>query len=202
MANTAEGGFRFLRMRNGATVPVTEIKPVANNYGTGIFRGDVLKLVNDGTVAVHGATDAAVYGICDGVVQKNVSGKLEAGNFVAANTTFTPTTVGSPNETLVRVILARDAIFEVDAATSVADIATAQGLVGNNADGATGSGGSTATGRSSHALTVSGISSSTAAFRIVGVSKRLDNDVTSANWKVEVTVNETTEPPAGTTTGV
>jgi hypothetical protein len=201
MANTAEGGFRFVRMRNGSTVPNVEIMPVANNYGTAIFRGDVLKRVNDGTVAVHGAADAVVYGVADGIVQYNSGGQLRSGNYLPANTTFSPTTVGSPNESLVRVILAKDAIFEVDAATAVADIATAQGLVGNNADGATGSG-STVTGRSGHTLTVAGISDGTAAFRVLEVSKRIDNDVASVNWKVLVSVNETMEPLVGSVTGV
>lgn len=208
MANTALGGLRWKRGRAGGAHPPIEIKPVANNYGTAICKGDVLKLVSDGTVAVAAAGDTVLYGVADGIDQMYVAaaGGLIKGNRVAASTTFSPTTVGSINETRVRVIPFYGQVFEADCDTGVADIAAAVTLIGNNADHVATAGSST-TGRSGHVInTASGTGTGSAGFRIVGIVNypnggMLDNDVTLANWKVEVEVNESTDP-AFTTTGV
>lgn len=205
MANTALGGFRWVKSRSGGVHPPIEVKPVANNYATAICRGDVLKLVSDGTVAVASAGDTVLYGVADGVEQMSVAaaGGLIKGNRVAANTTFSPTTVGSPNETRVRVIPFYGQVFEVDVDTAQADIATAVGLIGNNADHVATAGNATS-GRSGHVLSGT-TGTGTAGFRIIGIvgypGNMLDNDVTAVNWKALVEVNESTDP-AFTTTGV
>ncbi len=201
MANTAMGGFRWVKSRNGSVKqPNVEILPVANNYGTAICRGDALKRVNDGTVAVATAGNSVDF-ICDGIDQYYSGGVLIKGNRVPASTTFTPTTVGSQYETRVRCIPVRSGVFEVDCDTAVADIAAAQTLIGNNADHVA-TAGSATTGRSGHVLnTASGSGTGTATFRITEVSRRIDNDVASANWKALVIVNESNEPEM-TATGV
>ena len=201
MANVALGGFRWVKSRNGSQKqPNVEILPVASGYSTAICRGDALKRVSDGTVAVATAGNSVDF-ICDGVEQYVSAGVLTKGNRVPASVTFTPSTVGSPNETRIRCIPVRGGVFEVDCDTAVADIAAAQTLVGNNADHVATAGSST-TGRSGHVLnTASGTGTATATFRITEVSKRLDNDVASANWKVFVIANESNEPEM-TATGV
>lgn len=196
MANTALGGFRFAYMRGGSNHPSIEVHPVANNYGTGIFRGDVLTRVSDGTVAVCGAGTTTIFGVANGVVQYSSGGVLRKGTYLPASTTFSPTTVGSPNESKVEVILATpDTVFEVDCNTSGTDAATARGYVGNNCDHAVGSGGSTTTGRSSHVLDTSSPGTGTAGWRVIGISPRLEgNSVAAVNWKALVVVNESMEP--------
>ncbi len=163
----------------------------------------MLKLVSDGTVAVAAAGDTVLYGIADGVDQmySAAAGGLIKGNRVPANTTFSPTTVGSPTETRIRVIPLIGQVFECDCDTAIADIATAQGLMGNNADHVA-TAGNAASGRSGHVLTTPATATTnTAGFRALQIVQSFDNDVTAVNWKLEVEVNESTEP-AFTTTGV
>jgi hypothetical protein len=187
-------------MRNGAKDPNVEILPVANNYATAICRGDCLKRVSDGTVAVCAAGDSVDF-VADGIDQYNSSGVLVKGNRVPANTTFSPTTVGSPNETRVRCIPVRGVIFEADVDTAAASVATAQGLVGNNFD-IVATAGSSTTGRSGHVINgASGSGTATATWRLVGICTRLDNDVTSANWKGRFVINESNDSEF-TATGV
>ncbi len=201
MANTTYGGFRFVKMRNGSKTPVVEVFPVANNYGTGIFRGDPVKRQTDGTIVIAAAGDTNILGIADGVDFYMSSGVPRKGNYLPANTTFTPTTVGSWQQSMVRVILARDAIFEVDAddGSSVTSLATAQAVVGENCDHVATSAGSTTTGRSGYCLNISDHSTNTFQWRIVGISSDPLNDVTSTNWKLLVEVNEASDPQFSTT---
>lgn len=200
MANNAITGFRFVKMRNGAKDPVPEVMPVANNYGTAICIGDCLKRVSDGTVAVCAAGDSVDF-ISMGVQQYISNGVLVRGTRVPANTTFTPTTVGSPNETRVFCMPVVGALFEADVDTAASTVATAQGLVGNNFD-IVATAGSSTTGRSGHVINgASGSGTATATWRLVAIAPDVNNDVTSANWKGYFQINETNEPEF-TATGV
>lgn len=201
MANTAIGGFRFHKMRNGANRPHVEELPVASAYATGIFRGDPVKRASDGTIQAAAAGDTNVLGVADGVVRYKASdGTIKSGNFLPASTTYSgaPHT-SNPEASIVRVILARDVIFEADANTAAASFTAAQSLIDNNADVAAGAGGSTTTGRSTYVLDNSSTGTATAQCRIVGIATDPLNDVTSTNWKALIEFNESTEVQFGTT---
>ncbi len=200
MANTVIGGFRFYKMRNGSGRPVVEQAPVASGYATGIFRGDPLKRLSDGTVDIAAAGEN-IYGIADGAVRFNGRAIQANSNFLPASTTYT----GAPdpsndNASVVNVILARDAIFEVDCDTAQASITAARSLVGNNADHIAAAG-STSTGRSGYKLDGATFATTAAQWRVMGISDHQiegTNDVTVTNWKVLVEVNESIEPQFST----
>lgn len=206
MANQVMGGFRWLRDRNGGSHQPIEERPVATGYATGIFRGDVVKKVSDGTVAVCAAGDAA-YGVVQGAVRyKDSAGLIRSGSFLPASTSYSGApSIANPTASIVAITPVRNQLFEVDFGTLAASITAAQSLVGNNCDFHTGAGGSTSTGRSSYYADNSSVGTATANLRILEVSPwgtgYAQNDVTAANWKGIVEFNEGEEPVPGNATG-
>lgn len=198
MPNLAQGGLRWVRSKTGVKTPPMEIWPVASGYATGLFRGDLVKFASDGTIQACAAGNTP-YGVLVGADQYVEAGVLrKGGNFLPASTTFSPSTVGSVNESRVRVIPGKFQIFEVDAddATSITTIAAAYNSVGENADIAVGAGGNTTTGVSTHILDISThATTNTLVLRIVGVQSGPTNDVTAINAKYLVEFNLSQEPP-------
>lgn len=208
MANRAIGGFRWKRSLTGGTTPTVVYARVANNYGTRISFGDPLVLLSDGTVAVavgSEGTQSVIYGVANGAEYME-SGVRRKNRFLPASTTFTPTTVGSIQESYIEVILAAGAIFEVDAddGSTISTIAGAYNLVGENCDhvftAGTAANGESATllDISTHAITAS------LQWRILEISggiDPIDNDVTLTRAKYLVTVNRGYQP-MGTSSGV
>ncbi len=208
MANLQKGGYRVWGTFSGGkgVFPGTKIAEVANNYGTSIFRGDILIGVSDGTVAVAAAANnGLILGVADGFSYV-INGRREPMPCIPASTTFTPTTVGSLNASYVNYIpLTPDVILEVDAddGVTVTTVAGAIGLIGENADLVTGSG-NTTTGVSGMLLDISTHATTAANFRIVGITEYphfTNNDVTLTRAKYLVTLNEGLLP-SYTTTGV
>lgn len=208
MPNLQKGGFRPWGTFSGGKdfIPGTKIAEVANNYATGIFRGDIIIAVSDGTVAVGAAANnGLLLGVAVGFSYVT-QGRREPAAFIPANTTFTPTTVGSPNASWVHYIpLTADLILEVDAddGSTVTTVAGAVGLIGENADLATGTG-DTTTGQGAMLLDISTHATTAANFRIVGITEYphfTNNDVTITRAKYLVTCNEGFLPPY-TTSGV
>lgn len=208
MANLSRGGFRVWGTLSGGQgyFPGVRIAEVANNYATSLFRGDVIIGVSDGTVAIAAASSNGVLlGVATGFSYV-IAGKRSPMPYLPANTTFTPTTVGSPTASYVEYIaLTPDIVFEVDAddGSTVTTVAAAVGLIGENADLVTGTG-DTVTGVSGMLLDISTHATSTANFRIVGITEYphlTNNDVTVTRAKYLVTCNEGLLPPY-TTTGV
>ena len=206
MANTAIGGFRWMRDRDGGSHQPIEERPVASAYGTGIFRGDVVKKVSDGTVAVCSAGDAA-YGVVQSCVRyKDGTGLIRSGSFLPASTSYSGApSISNPQASIVAITPVRNQIFEVDMGTAAATITAAQSLVGNNCDYATGAGGDTTTGRGTYYGDNSSTGTATANIRILEVSPwgmgYSQNDVTAVNWKALVEFNEGEEPVPGSATG-
>lgn len=208
MANpTLNGGFRPVAMINGTYLPTTLIRETANNYGTALFQGDVLIPVSDGTVAIAAATDNGKLAYVATGFQYVISGKRTKKPYLPANTTFSPTTVGSKNAAWVECVpIVPDLIFEVDATgTAAASIAAAIGYIGENADLATGTG-DTTNGQSAMTIDISTHATTAANFRIFGIKQYpegnfLDNDVTLTRAKYLVTCNEGFWPPY-TTSGL
>lgn len=208
MANIQKGGFRAWGTLSGGegVFPGTKVAELANNYGTAVFRGDILTAVSDGTVAVSATSDnGKLIGVAVGFSYV-ISGRREPMPCIPASTTFSPTTVGSPNASYVEYLpLTADLILEVDAddGSTITSIATALGVVQENADLVTGTGDST-TGVSGMLLDISTHSTSTFNFRIIGITEyphMTNNDVTLTRAKYLVVCNEGILPPY-TATGV
>lgn len=205
MANpTLNGGFRPVAMINGTYLPTTLIRETANNYATSLFQGDVLIPVSDGTVAIAAASNNGLLAYIATGFQYVISNKRTKKPYLPANTTFSPTTVGSKNASWVECIpIVPDLICEVDANAAIASIATAVGMIGENCDLATGTG-DTTNGQSAMLLDVSTRATTAANFRVFGIKQYpegsfLDNDVTLTRAKYLVTCNEGFWPPYTTT---
>ena len=129
-------------------------------------------------------------------------GQVVAGNFLPVTTAYTGApTLSNPQASVVSVTPAMGQVFEADVDTAMATATAAQDLMFNNAD-IVATAGSTSTGRSGHVINgASGTGTATAQWRLLEVVLSPDNDVTAANWKVRMTLNEGTEPIPGTATG-
>src|SRR6185437_4715081 len=139
MANVTIGGFRAVSTLSGGPIPNTLIRPVANNYATQLNKGDWLISVSDGTVGIGTAGSTTnLVGVAVGFsyIQSGgpFTGRRVMGDFLPANTTFSPTTVGSPQESLCEYIPGTpDVIWEVDLnGTTVNTVAGRVGLIGEN----------------------------------------------------------------------
>lgn len=214
MANVNLGGFRPWGTLSGGqgVFPNMMIGEVANNYATAIGRYDPIIPVSDGTVAVAAASDnGKLLGIAN-AFSYVIDGKREYKPRIPANTTFSPTTVGSANASLVQYFpLTGDLILEVDstAAPATATIAFVIGLIGNNCDLTAGTP-NTVTGVSTFSLDLTTAATTTANFRIIGIRGAytlekgidlFDEDVTASRCKFLVVCNEGFLPPF-TATGV
>jgi hypothetical protein len=186
------------------------VREVANNYGTAIGVGDVLTAVSDGTVAVAAVTDnGKIIGVASGFSYVT-SGKRTYANYLPANTTFSPTTVGSRNASLVEFVpCTPDVIFAVqaDEGTSFTTIAGQIGNIQENCDMTVGTPDAT-TGWSTFSLDISDHKTATANFRIVGIRgyslaglELGTNDPTVTRFEFLVVCNESVWP-TGTATGV
>lgn len=195
MANTSMGGFRFKYMRNGSPHPVIELKTVATAIATGIFRGDCLKILTDGTVAPAAAGENISF-VSDGAEQYYDGAAVRSGPYLPVSTAWTLRERCS----IVRAIVARDAVFEVDAndGTTATTEAAFEALVGTNCDHVVAAG-STATGQSAHALNIGSTTTASAGWRIIGLSTNPANDFTASRAKVLVEINESLEPQFSTT---
>lgn len=210
MANVQIGGFRAVGTLSGADLPTTMVREVANSYGTAIGVGDVLAAVTDGTVAVAAVTDnGKIIGVAEGFSYVT-GGKRTLSNYLPASTTFSPTTVGSQNASLVQFTpCTPDVVFAVqaDEGTTFATIATQISAIQENCDMTVGTPDAT-TGQSTFCLDISDHKTATANFRIIGIRgytlnglQLALNDPTVTRFEFLVVCNESVWP-AGTATGV
>lgn len=214
MANVNLGGFRPWGTLSGGqgVFPNMKVAEVANNYGTAIGRYDPIIPVSDGTVAVAAASDnGKLLGIAN-AFSYVIDGKRDGRPRIPANTTFSPTTVGSAAASLVQYYpLTGDLILAVDgnAAAPTPTVAGVLGLIGENCDLTAGTP-NTVTGVSTFCLDLSTHATTTANFRIIDVLGTytlekgwdpIDNDVTLTRAKFLVVCNEGFLPPY-TATGI
>lgn len=145
------------------------LNSAGTGYSTSLFAGDPVNLKNDGTIGVHAAGDADVIGVLAGVSYTDAAGvAIPFSRFWTASTA-----VQAGSRIIAYVWDDPNIEFGIQS-----DITTAFALtmVGNNADIDTYAAGSTTTGQSVVSLNVtSGIGSSTATFRILGLVERPDN---------------------------
>lgn len=210
MANVTNGGFRCVGTLSGSPFPKTMVREVASAYGTAIGIGDVISTVSDGTVAVAAAADnGKLVGVVTGVSWVQ-SGKRVFNAPVPASVTFSPSTVGSPNATLVEFVpCTPDVIFAVqaDEGTTFTTIATQISAIQENCDMTTGTP-DASTGYSTFCLDISDHSTATKNFRIINIVgyslsgiQLATNDPTASRFEFWVVCNESVYP-TGTATGV
>ncbi len=193
-------GFRYYGSLLGENVvPRTVPKQVASAYGTAIFKGDPVKKVSDGTVAISAAGDP-VYGIVVACHYLTTAGVYIDSNYVPASISYTPDRV----RTIVDIIIATPmTIFEAQSNAAIADIATARGYVDENVDHVATAAGNTGTGLGGYQLAMSTHNTTTSQWRLFDISPADANDVTVINHRWLVIANETHNlPGAFSATGI
>lgn len=209
MANTSKiNGFRPVKHVTGAPYNgQANIYGVASGDSTALFVGDVVKLAADGNAAgiqyvtAHAAgvagTGQPALGVVVGVVNTKldpVDGRMSAGSISLDTPVYRPGSV----EQYVLVADSPDLIYEVEATAAGSAYSFAVADVGQNANIFAGSG-STTTGNSAHSLNMSDKgTAATLPFKIVGVSKKIDNEVTGNYTKVLVQINNHQYKSVGT----
>jgi hypothetical protein len=143
---------------------------------TAIFQGDLVKLAaTTDAVGTQGVT-------------KFVAGTDSAAVGVACGFSINPLNLNSPQyraaSTLAFVLVADapDTVFEIQSA-----VAPTPTDLNSNAQ-VQDAGGSTVTGQSGETI-VSYATTATLPLKVMGASQKVDNDITSANYKVLVTIN-------------
>lgn len=206
MANTSKiRGFIPVKHVNGSPYSgQANIYYVPSSDGTALFVGDPVKLAADansqGIQQVTKATaGAAVLGVVVGVINTKfdpVAGNMSGGSVSLDTPVYRPASTGQ----YVLVCDAPDVVYEVEAVTgSNASYSFAVADVGLNADLATVAG-STTTGTSAAALNMAtAAATATLQWKILGVVQRPDNEITGANTKVLVKINNA-QMSAGTGT--
>ena len=209
MANTSKiNGFRPVKHVTGAPYNgQANIYGVASGDSTALFVGDVVKLAADGNAAgiqyvtAHAAgvagTGQPALGVVVGVINTKldpVDGRMSGGSISLDTPVYRPGSV----EQYVLVSDAPDLIYEVEATAAGSAYSFAVADIGQNANIFAGSG-STTTGNSAHSLNMSDKgTAATLPFKIVGVSKKIDNEVTGNYTKVLVQINNHQYKSVGT----
>lgn len=199
MANISRiNGFRPVKHQNGSPYNgQATMYYVASGAGN-VFVGDTVKLTADANsdgiqqVAPHAAgtagTGQAGVGVVVGVVNAKldpVTGKMTAGSIALDTPQYIATATGG----YVMVADATDLIYEVEATNGGSSYSFAVADVGQNANVYAGAG-STTTGSSAFSVDLGDKgTTATLPFKIVGVSRRIDNETTGSATKVLVTFN-------------
>lgn len=205
--NRAFYGFRFYKGANGSrNLPSMEAHVVATGYdgndgganSVDLNIGDPVSRAADGSVTLC-AAGAAIYGVVGGVKPYWDGEKMKPGKKLP-NATVWGTNEARRSEVLV--IPARNATFEVDVVGgSNTTEAAYRAHVGANADHVLT--GDTSLETAKPQLAIAGVTTSTAQWRVVGVSQSGENrDYSGANVKLLVQANESLQAPATLTAGV
>lgn len=212
MSNVIQGGFRVWGSFTGGegVYPSPLVQEVASGYSTQINVGDIIIPVSDGTVAQAANNSTTLLGVVTGTSYIGTSGsdngKRVLTNFIPASTTFSPSTVGSPNASLVQyVALTADVILWAQGAAATATTAATNiTFIQNNVNLTYNSlTPSTVIGRSVACLDLSGAGTGAKQFRIIGIpgynlKTGLDLslfDITAAGVPFLVTCNQGCLPP-------
>jgi hypothetical protein len=193
MANTTLRGFRWHSAKNGAKAPPVRVVHVADDYATKLVRGDALKFVTDGLERAA-AGDTVICGVMIGVKQYWDGTFRKRGRYLPASTSYD---TDLTKQSLVEFIPVGGQVFEVDAddGTTATTEAAYLALINENCDHIVESG---TLNISYMALDVSTHITATAQWRIVGVSKRVNQDFASSRVKLLVECNESAEPTYAT----
>jgi len=139
--------------------------PVAVGFGTAIFYGDTVKIGSDGYLVKSTTTNSGtIVGVCVGGQYTNSSGQLVQGQYIPASIST------STNEAVAYVVDDQQALFKVAVVTSGTTMGTASRAdVGSNVALVLNAG-STTTGDSAFAVTLTGAgTTATIPLRVIDV---------------------------------
>lgn len=189
MPNVAIGGFRVAKTGNLKAPQVIAV-PVANNYGTAIFTGDLVIQANDGTAQAAAAGSTMIWGLCLGVHQYWDGQVVRKGSYLPANTVY-GTNLSRQSQILIAVAT-NELVLEGDCDDNVTATTRAayQAFIGENCDINAGGGGNTVSGRSSHSIDISTHIPATAQLRLWAMPNVEFMDYAAANVKLQVRINE------------
>lgn len=195
MANNLRGGFRLIE--SGRTkmrkVSVASGYTPANSC-LGIAVGEVVEFVTAGTVEIlgDGASDAGLaFGIVNSVSFMGTDGRRVFGGVLPAGHTFTGNAnITNPLAPIIEVIVDPDAEYEACVAVGTTN-ALAYAGIGANMDLSATSATTVSTVYRESLRTLDGtFVAGTAQFRVLEVMKDPINDITAANYRVRVGINE------------
>ena len=179
-------GFWPLRHLTGGTIRAN-VYPIATGYATGIFRGDMVKLVAGGGIE-SAAAGNRVLGVFDGVEYTDGSG----------NVVFSKTWPASTAATNIKAYVYDDPYITFGVQSAGSTVAADVGNLGDHVATA----GDTNTGNSNFELNGT-TSTAYAGFRILGKVDTPDNAWgTNVNLEVQVYEHEFGSSPNATTPGV
>lgn len=197
MANNLRGGFRLIEGNQGAVkcrkVSVASAYAPANSC-PGIAVGEVVEFVTAGTVEIvdAGAADSGLlWGIVRSVSFIGGDGRRVYGGVLPTGHTYTGNAnISNPLAPIIEVIC--DPIAEYEACVAVGTTnALAYAGVGANMDLSATSATSVSTAYRESLRTLDGtFVAATAQFRILEILRDPINDVTGANYRVRVGINE------------
>ncbi len=165
-------GFWPIRHLTGGTIRLSEYT-IASAFATGIFRGDIVKLVTAGTIEDADAGDRFL-GIFEGCSYVDAAGNQVYSKYWPASTVAT----------FIKAFVYDDPRLVYGVQSAGSTVAADVGELGDHVAGA----GSTNTGQSAHEL--SGTTSTAyAGFRVIGKIDTPDNDW-GTNVLLEVTAYE------------
>lgn len=156
-ANMPRDGFRYAPNTTGGMLVEPIPCVVATSYGTALYPGQAVKVVNDGTVSKSTTGDGSlILGIIDSVKQyRNSDGQVQKhGLYLPASTTWT----AWEDRSIVNVIPCLPGVMFIapaDDATTFTTRALAQAAVWENCDAVIGTA-NTALGLPSYKLDISG----------------------------------------------
>jgi hypothetical protein len=173
MANAdAARGFWPIRHLTGGTIRLDEYG-IASGYAANIFKGDAVKLIDDGTIQVAAASNR-ILGVFAGVEYTDASGNVVFNDYWPTGTVAT--------NIKAKVFTDPQIVYGVQSAGS-----TVAADIGNLGDHVAGSG-STTTGLSAHELNGT-TGTSAAGFRVLGKVGAPNNDW-GTNVNLEVLIYE------------
>jgi len=192
-------GLKPVQHKNGSAYNgQATLYAVSASNGTAVFVGDLVRLAADGNaagiqhvvpaVAGVAGTGAAALGVVVGILNAKldrVEGSMSTGSIVLD----TPQFLAASTAGYVLVADASDLVYEVQATNGGSAYSFAVADVGQNCNLFAGAG-STTTGTSQHSADLGDKgATATLPLKILGVSKKVDNEVTGNHTKILVALN-------------
>ncbi|MGA0879381.1 MAG: hypothetical protein ACO3SP_09715 [Ilumatobacteraceae bacterium] len=182
------GGLRWVKSNTNQDSPPIVRLVVASAYATGLFAGDPLKQIADGTCEAAAAGDAISHVLVSVERYIDSEGAVRSGAFLPASTTYTGTvSLMNPNASVVLAIPVANQIFEVDIPDAAASQTAAQAYVYSCID-VVANAGSTSNGQSGYTTgLVATFAASSAQLKLVEIPNYgrdgALNSPTSTYWK-------------------
>ena len=190
MANTDSArGFVAVRHLTGGTIRAREF-PIASTYNTGIFKGDPVQQLTDGTISLAGTTSRIV-GVFQGVSYVDSAGNQVYSKFWPASTTAT--------DIKASVIADPNVVFMIQEETGGSGALADVGLFSDHSAGT----GDTATGMSRVEIDKDTRATAIAQLRILAIHPGTDNAAGEhVNYEVMIYEHELNQHAAAGTPGV